>query len=87
MIKRRSNLSIEEGGSVSREGKNGQCKRLGTYCRLFQTRPTHSKSMLCVGFLGFPPCPDYPTCAVKPRKPKRSGEVAAQEATDDEDEG
>jgi len=85
MIKRRSNLSIEEGGSVFRAGKNGQRKRLGTYCRLFQTRPYHRKSMLCVGFFNFPACPDYPACAVKPPKPKRSGEVAVQEAANDDD--
>jgi len=84
MIKRRPNLSIEEGGTVSREGKNGQRLRLGSYCRLFQTKPCHRKSMLCMGFHNFPPCPDFFICMAKPAKPKKSVEVLPMELLQDE---
>lgn len=86
MIKRRVNLSIEEGGTVSRKGKNGRRLHLGIYCRLFQTRPSHCKSMLCTGYQDFPPCPDFPTCAVKPAKSKKAVVVLPPALQQEEDE-
>lgn len=62
MIKRLPNLSIESGGSVSRRGRNGKKAKLGSHCRLFQTQPIHHKTMLCVGFDSYPPCPDLEVC-------------------------
>lgn len=67
-IKRRPNLSVEEGGSVGRVGKHGQSIHLGTYCRLFQTKPPHHRLMLCCGYSVYPPCPDYSACALRRTK-------------------
>jgi len=80
MIKRRPNLSIEEGGTVSRQGKNGHVLRLGSYCRLFQTRPSHSRNMLCTGFLNYPACPDLAQCCSKPLKVRKVVEIVPFES-------
>ena len=86
MIKRRPNLSIEEGGTVSRRGKNGRRRHLGTYCRLFQTRPCHRKSMLCTGYHDFPACPDFPVCTAKPAKCKKAVVVLPPSLLQEEEE-
>jgi hypothetical protein len=67
MIKREPNLSIECGGTVFKSGKNGRQLKLGTHCRLFQTLPVCWRSMLCVGFTYYPPCPDLSRCLSMPR--------------------
>lgn len=84
MIKRRPNLSIEQGGSVFRRGKGGKKLKLGSHCRLFQTLPLCKRTMLCMGYLGYPPCPDLMKCLIiaeARKRKKRPVEVIPEHLT------
>ena len=84
MIKRTRALSIEQGGIVHRKGKNGKKRKLGTYCRYFQTQPGVFTKTWCEGFLWYPPCPDLELCKSKPRKRRKV--VAAVREVEEETE-
>lgn len=70
MIKRSRCLAKKNGGRIDKVLSKGMVKKLTTYCRFFQTPPTGRvlrESLLCGGFLWYPPCPDLETCQMLKR--------------------
>jgi hypothetical protein len=74
VIKRGPSLSLAHGGSVAEiEAEPGKMRRMTTYCRFYQTHPI-KRSILCLGYLDYPPCPDLERCKQNPR-PKSANYV------------
>lgn len=71
MIKRCACLSYAAGGVVEQvEAEPGKLRKITTYCRFYQMYPVR-RSILCFGYMDYPPCPDLQRCLQnKPTKAK-----------------
>jgi len=84
MIKRCSSLSITAGGTVEVvEAEPGKMRKINTYCRFYQMYPVR-RSILCYGFLDYPPCPDLQRCLQNKPVKRRDPEIEQLVGVDEE---